>query len=74
MYIWKEIWTYIYLNVYIYIIHGYGVSSYKDSFRIAEFLSVFDIYSWRGLNRESLDYGSDTLTTAPSNPDDWVMK
>ncbi len=38
------------------------------------FLSVFDFCSWRGLNNKSVDYGSNTLTTVPSNPDDWVME
>ena len=36
---------------------------------MAKFLSMLDFCSWRGLNHESLDYGSNTLTTAPSNPD-----
>ena len=47
--------------------------SYQD---LSEWLnsSVFDFAVGGGqLNHESLDYGSNTLTTAPSNPDDWVM-
>ena len=43
--------------------------------RTHQYGSIHQIWfcSWRGLNHESLDYESNTLTTAPSNPDDLVM-
>ena len=41
--------------------------------RTYQYGSIHQIWfcSWRGLNHESLDYESNTLTTAPSNPDDF---